>query len=47
MARSRASDYVAINNQGGEATWQLVEHPIARGIKTVDLHLSEGVHGAS
>ena len=30
----------------GEVTWQRKERPIARGIKTVDIHLSEGVRGA-
>ena len=42
MARSGSSDLVAINCQGEEATWQLVERPIKRGFKAVDLHLSEG-----
>ena len=42
MARSGSSDRVAINGQGGEATWQLVERPIARGFKAVDLHVSGG-----
>ena len=31
-----------INGRGREATWQREERPIARGIKTIDLHLSEG-----
>ena len=34
-------DRVAINGQGGEATWQPVERSIAQGFKVVDLHLSE------
>ena len=45
MARSGASDHVAINYQGGEAAWQRVERLIARGIKTVDPHLKRRVRG--
>ena len=35
-----------IDDQGRNATWQHVERPIARGIKTVDPHLKQGVRGA-
>ena len=42
VARSRASDHVAINGRCEEATWQPVERPIARQIRAVDLKLSEG-----
>ena len=45
VARSGSLDCVGINGQGGKATWQPVEHQIARGFKALDLHLSEGVRG--
>ena len=37
--------HVMINGRGGEATWQPVERPIMRGIKTVDPHLKSRVRG--
>ena len=45
MARSGSFDYIAINGQYEEATWQPVERPIVRGFLAVDLHLSEGGEG--
>ena len=45
MARYGTSDHVAINGQCEEATWQPMERPIARRIKTVDLHLNRRVRG--
>ena len=44
--RSRVSDRIAIDGPGEEATWQREKRPITRGIKAVDLHLSEGGHMA-
>ena len=42
MARSGLSDRIVINGQDEEAMWQPVEHPIAQGFSTIDLHLSKG-----
>ena len=42
MALSGAFDRIAIDGRGEEATWQREKRPIARGVKTVNLHLSEG-----
>ena len=42
MAQSRSSDHVGINDQGRDATWRIVGRLIAREIRVVDLHLSEG-----
>ena len=42
MARSGASDHIAIKQLKRAVMSQHKERPIARGIKTVDLHLSEG-----
>ena len=45
--RSELSYQIAINDRGEEAEWQCEECPIARGISTVDLHLSEGGYVAN
>ena len=45
MAPFGASNGVAVNGRGVEATWQPVERLIARGIKTVDPHLKRRVRG--
>ena len=41
MALSKQSDQIAINDRDEEAMWQRENCSIARGISTVDLHLSE------
>ena len=42
MAQSRASDRITIDDQERDATWRIVERPIAREISTVDLHFIDG-----
>ena len=42
MAQSGASDQIAMDDQERDATWRMVERPIAREISTVDLHLLDG-----
>ena len=42
MAQSGAFDHIAMDDRGDEATWQREERLIARGIKAINLHLSEG-----
>ena len=47
MVRSEPSYQIAINDRAEEAKWQCEECLIARGISTIDLHLSEGGYVAN